>query len=390
LLGGGGYFGAKLAGGLRHLPPITFATMNIVRLTTILGLCATVHARSQNTAAFVDPYDDFIVFENGLFEKVEGQRPVQYKVIGDQVGYVAYNGDVKVRSKGKTTTLERIDGVRPLVTDHYIAYNNVGTLKVWDGTKLNTICYNTESFLLEDSLVAFYDGVRQMLNVFYQDRVILLEDALASWPVENWKGADNILAWITTFEKKFKVLYQGGVYELGDLVRGAEYETGRDVVAYRDVSDQGFKIFHRGEVHDVEAFMPKSYQCGMGLVAYLDQSDELKVFQNGKVYTVLDYAPTSYQALDSLVVIRDSEHLLVFHDGVTTTVTQYWPETWKVSLGTLAWIDSNNNVVLWKDGNKQVVLRGGPFDHVELLRGLVLAIKGSTARVWWNGEVYTY
>ncbi len=347
-------------------------------------------AGAQNTAAFVDPYDDFIVFESGLFEKVEGQRPVQFKVAGDQVGYVAYNGDLKVRTPGKTTTLERVEGLRPLVTGHYLAYNNAGALKVWDGAKLNTVCYNTESFLLEDSLVAFFDHARQMLNVFTNGEVILLEDALASWPVDNWKAAENLLAWITTFEHKFKVLYRGGIYELNDLAREAEYQVGRDVVAYRDESDESFKVFHRGEVHDVETFMPKSYQCGAGLVAYLDRSDELKVFQNGRVYTVLDYAPEFYQAIDSLVVVRDGNHLLVFHDGATNTVIQYWPETWKASWSTLAWIDSNNNVVVWKGGKSQIVLRGGPFDHVELQRGLVLATRGSTTRVWWRGEVFTY
>ena len=346
--------------------------------------------QAQNTAALVDPYDNFMVFESGLFEKVEGQRPKVFKVAGDQLGYVAFNGDLKVRSKGVTTRLETVEGLQPVVTAHYIAYNNAGALKVWDGTKLNVVCYNVASFLAQDSLVAFFDEGRSLLNVLYEGRVIQLEDALVNWPVDNWKASENVLAWLTTFDKKFKVFYQGGIYELNDLVQQAEYKVGLDVVAYRDASDQGFKVFHRGTLHDVEAFMPKSYQCGDGLVAYVDQSDELKVFQNGKVYTAMDFAPTSYQVVDSLVIIRDNNRMLVFSDGVTRPVAQFWPEKWQASWSSLIYLDNSNNVVMWKNGKSAVVLRGGPFDRLELERGVALAAWGSRNQVWWNNEVFTY
>lgn len=349
------------------------------------ALCA-----AQNTAALVDPYDNFMAFESGLFEKVEGQRPLAFTVAGDQIGYVAYNGDLKVRAHGTTTRLERVEGLRPVVTPHYIAYNNAGALKVWDGNALRTVCYTTGSFLAQDSLVAFFDAGRSLLNVFYDGRITLLEDALVNWPVDNWKASANVLAWLTTFDKKFKVFYQGGIYELNDLVQQAEYQVGLDVVAYRDASDQGFKVFHRGNLHEVEPFMPKSYQCGAGLVAYVDQSDELKVFQDGKVYTAMDFSPTSYQVVDSLVIIRDNDRMLVFEDGMTRPVAQFWPDKWQASWSSLIYLDNSNNVVMWKNGKSAVVLRGGPFDRLELYRGLALAARGSRTQVWWNNEVFSY
>jgi hypothetical protein len=125
-------------------------------------------------------------------------------------------------------------------------------------------------------------------------------------------------------------------------------------------------------------------------VAYVDQSDELKVFQNGKVYTAMDFAPTSYQVIDSVVVIRDNDHLLLFHDGITTTITQFIPEKWSASWGTFAYIDNSNNVVVWKNGRSAVALHGGPFDKLTLERGILLAQRGSLTQVWWNGKVYSY
>ena len=363
--------------------------MNKPLLIAALALLAG-QASAQNTAAFVDPYDDLVAFEKGLFNKVEGQRPQVYTVAGDQIGYVAYNGDLKVRLNGTTTTLERTEGLKPVVTAHLIAYDNQGFLKVWDGKQLRTVCTATESFLCEDSLVAFYDGVRRLLNVFYNGEVIQLEDALANDPVNTWKASDNLLAWVTEIEKKFKVFYQGGIYELVDLVQRAEFQVGTDIVAYEDVSDHGFKAFHRGEVHDVEPFMPKNYKCGSGLVAYVDQSNVFKVFQNGKVYTVMDFVPTSYEVVDSLVIVRDNNHLLLFKDGQTHPLTQFIPEQWSASWGTFAYLDNINNVVVWKDGRSSVAIRGGPFDKLTLDRGVVLTTRGNVTRVWWNGEVYSY
>lgn len=347
-------------------------------------------APAQNTAAFVDPYDDLVVFERGLFDRIEGQRPQVFTVAGDQIGYVAYNGDLKVRRNGTTSTLERTEGLRPVVTPHFIAYNNNGFLKVWDGQQARTVCTATESFLCEDSLVAFYDGVRRLLNVYYNGEVIQLEDALANNPVDTWKAGDNLLAWVTTIEKKFKVFYRGEVYELVDLVQRADFQVGTDIVAYEDVRDHGFKVFHQGEVHDVEPFMPKNYRCGSGLVAYVDQSDVFKVFQNGKVFTVMDFVPTSYEVVDSLVIVRDNNHLLLFNNGKTHTVTQFIPPQWSASWGTFAYLDNINNVVVWKDGRSTVAIRGGPFDKLTLDRGVVLATRGNVTRVWWNGEVFSY
>ena len=360
------------------------------QLPLIFACCLGHSMAAQDVAAFIDPYNNFMLFDHGVFSKLEGQRPEQFAVGGNNVAYIAYNGDLRVHANGTTTTLDRTDGMRPVVTDNLIAFVNAGTLKVWDGRQMNSVCYNTDSFLAEDSLVAFFDGARSLLNVYYDGQVILLEDALANWPVANWKAGDNVLAWVTTVEKKFKVLYRGGIYELNDLVQDMDYQVGRDIVAYQDASDKGFKVFNAGELHDVEPFMPKSYQCGAGLVAYVDQNDELKVFQKGKVYSMMDFAPKEYFARDSLVVARDGNQMLVFQNGATHRVLQYWPTSWSVSWSTLAYADNNGNVAAWHDGKSAIVIHGGPFEQMQLLRGLVLATRGSTTRVWWKNEVFSY
>jgi hypothetical protein len=104
----------------------------------------------------------------------------------------------------------------------------------------------------------------------------------------------------------------------------------------------------------------------------------------------MDFEPQFYKVVDSLVVVQDGSHLLVYRDGTTHTVTQYWPEKWTVSGSTLAYVDNNNNVVTWHDGRAVIALRGGPFDQLELQRGLVLARRGSTWKVWWRNEVFTF
>ncbi|MBL7965305.1 MAG: hypothetical protein JNM31_15825 [Flavobacteriales bacterium] len=368
----------------------------MIRTLTLTGLLLTLllpPARAQDVSAFLDFMDRFHVFEAGEFRQLEPLPPMAYATGGNFLAYAAPNMDIKVHRNAKTILLERTPSILPTVTLNNVGYLLAGLLKCWDpvyGQKL--LCYNTGDHIVEDSLIAFYDNVMQKLNVYYRGRTMLLEDALAIFPVETWKSGDNVLAYTTNFERKFKVFYQGEIYELVNMVNEQlDYKAAQDVVAYQDPIDKVFKAFYRGYIHELEPIMPQSYQVGMGMVAYIDQTNALKVFQGGRVYTAFDFIPQYWEVVDSMVVIRDQTFMRVFHDGRMDLVEQFWPDRWMVSWNMLCYVDPVGNLKAWTRGRGQTIFRNEPIREFKLDKGLVqVKTTVNQVYVWWRNRLYRH
>lgn len=357
-----------------------------------LALLSTLATAAQDVAAFTDYMDRFHVFDRGSFSQIDWQLPKQYRMGGNYIVYASKNSDLRMYRDGEISTLERTDQVFPTVTDHYFGYLLAGVLKIHDGKDLNVVCYNTEGHIIEDSLAAYYDRVNQRLSVYYEGNTIVLEDALAQWPLENWKSGDNVLAYVTTFEKKFKVFYQGNVYEVMYMVDSdLSYKAGCDLVAYQDVVDKGFKAFYQGRFLDIEPIMPTRYEVGKGIMAYQDINGELKVFEDGKIYTALDFPTQEWYVADSLVIIKDQNFLKVFDNGKLHVVERFWPSDLQASWGSLAYVDQNRKVKVWRSSGTAIVTNGEPVTKIQLDRGLLIAtLNVNTVKVGWHGEVYKH
>ena len=361
-------------------------------LTFLMALLAACSGQAQNVAAFVDYMDRFHVFDNGQFKQIEGQRPIRYGMGGNYVVYASKNGDLRIYQHGAVKTLERTNVIEPTVTDHYLGYQLAGVLKVYDGSELNTLCFNTESHTVEDSVVAYYDGRYQQFKGYYRGETFILEDALANEPIRNWRSGDNVLAWVTTLERKFKVFYRGEIIEVNYMVdENMEYKAGCDLVAYRDVVDFGFKAFYQGRFLDIEPVMPTRYEVGKGVMAYQDVNGALKVFEDGKVYTALDFPPQEWFVMDSLVVIKDQNFLKVFDNGKLHVVERFWPSVWSASWGSIAYLDLNRNVKLWHANTSFTLTRGEPVKDILLERGLLIAnLTVNSVKIGWRGRSYEH
>ena len=67
------------------------------------------------------------------------------------------------------------------------------------------------------------------------------------------------------------------------------------------------------------------------------------------------------------------------------------PEKWQASWGTLAYVDVDRALKVWRKGRKEVMLQGRPVQEFRVDRGLVIARQNiNTARIWWRGEFYEY
>lgn len=381
----------------RSLRALRYLARNVATMMRSIPALALLYVLAGNTnaqdvAAYVDYLDRFHVFDHGQFKQIEGQRPQAFQVGGDYVAYSSKNSDLRIYRNGQVTTLERTDAVDPTVTDHYLGYVIAGVLKVHDGEQLNTVCYNTGGHIVEDSVVAYFDERNQRLSAWYRGEEIVLEDALAQWPLENWKSGDNLIAYITTFEKKFKIFYDGDVWDVNFMVDAdMPYQAGCDLVAFQDVVDLSFDAFYRGKFFDLEPVMPVRFEVGKGIMAYQDVNGALKVFEDGTIYTALDFPPQEWYVKDSLVVIKDQNFLKVFDEGKLHVVERFWPEVWEASWGAIGYVDQVRNVQLWRRSGRTTVTRGEPVQDIQLIRGLLVAyLNVRSVKVGWHGETYTH
>ncbi|MCB0787361.1 MAG: hypothetical protein KDB88_05660 [Flavobacteriales bacterium] len=363
----------------------------MMRLLTLLVLGLPLATFAQDVSAFLDYMGRLYVFDRGVIKQIEGIRPKSFAVGGDYVAYADARGDLKVYVDGRDRVIDRTVLGVPTVTDHFLGFETAGVLKVFDG-EIHTLCGNTAGYVVEDSVAAFRDGVRQTLNAYYKGRIIQLEDVLAGDVVNAWKAGDNVIAWVSARERNFKVFYRGETQVLGDLVSSMDFKCGLDIVAFQDPYDQGFKVFHKGVVYDLEGQMPVRYEVGKGTLAYLDLTGALKVFQEGMIYTARDFEPDSWQIVDSLVIIEDLGQFRVFSEGKLHTLGgQFIPSLWEASWGSIAYLDNNNAIRVWRNEVEGVIDRGQPVRELRMHRGLVTAVLGTNnIKIWWRGRSYSH
>lgn len=374
-----------------HLRTVLATLVDMFRYLAITCcLAAPLLSTAQSVAAFLDYMERLHVFDRGVFKQIEGQRPMSFKVGGNYVAYIDAREDLKVYHNGGTQRLDRTADIIPTVTDHFLGYRLASALKVFDGN-LRTLSGNVGQYLVADSIAAFHDINQQTVNVYYRGRVEQIEDALAGEPIAQWKAGDNLIAWVSTNDRLFKVYYRGEVIELGDRVRDMDFQCGLDLVAYSDPYDRTFKVFNQGLIYDLEDIMPARYEVGKGVMAWLDMAGALKVFQGGRIYTAQNFEPQHWQVMDSLVVIQDQGFFKVFSDGVVHEVERVIPATWSASWATVAYVDVDQSIRVWRKGRSEMITRGENIRDLQLIRGVLVAKLGvSNVRIWWRGDVYNF
>ena len=359
-------------------------------LTVLMAVLAMLPLQAQDVTAFIDYIDLLYVFDRGIIRQIEPRKPIAVHVGGNYLAYTDNRDDLKVYRNGRTQVVDHASDLEPIVTDHLLGFKVAGILKIFDG-RPRVLTPNVGMFVVEDSLVAFKDEVQRAIYVYYDGEVTKLEDQLAGNALVQWKTGDNLVAWVSAFDRLFKVYYHGHVYELSDLVTDMDFKCGLDIVAYRDAYDHTFKVFHQGQIYDLEERMPQRYEVGKGILAWLDLTGALKVFEGGKVHTAMEFEPQRWEVVDSLVVIEDRSFFNVFNRGRFHEVERIIPHKWQASWGTLAYVDVDRSLKVWRNGTTEVIMRGQPVQEFRVDRGLVLArLNVRTARIWWRGEIYDH
>jgi len=343
---------------------------------------------AQHLAAYLDYRDRFFVFDHGEAKQLESYKLTSFQVGGNCVGYVNYHGDFMVYHNGSARLLEKTRPTEYIVTDYLMGYAINSVLKVFDDGEVKMLCNNTNGYIVEDSLITFYDEVQHQLKVYHKGQTRVIEDGLLQWPIRSYQSGDNILAYITTFDNKFKIYYKGEVIIVDQNVQETIYKAGRDIVGFMNLVTNAFMVFYKGEFYDLEAFRPESFQMGDEMLAYVSQEGDFKIFENGELVTIHTFPPDKYILKDSTLVFEDQNFLKTWCDGRVIEVERYIPKLYKISEKSVAYIDNNNRIKA-NVRCQPVHVSYEMVNDLDLVRNIIIYNEGiNTIKIWYKGKLY--
>ncbi len=341
---------------------------------------------SQDLGAYTDYRDRFYIFDHGKSTKVEDVRVQSYDIGGECVLYINSQGNLKLYNDGTVSKLEPGGVTKYFATDHLAAYSIYEKLKVVENGEAVTLSTRCPVYQVEDSLIVYYDKNLESLRVYYDGESIDIESGLVGIPTNNLKSGDNIVAYISSRTKDFKVYYKGVNNTILQYVEGLKFKAGKDIVAFINSIDNSFQIFYRGDVIQLEDFPPKSFKMGDGFVAYIDDMNVFKVFYEGEVIEVASFVPDAYYIEDYLMLFTENNYFKIFYEGEIHEVEAWIPSLFKLDWNTVAYLDNSNRIWLFTKGEKKYLVNE-LINSFDIYRDLILMnVKVNRNMIYYKGE----
>jgi hypothetical protein len=354
----------------------------------LLLLLPLANAGGQTLAAFQDNQKRFMVFDNGKIIQAEYLPVKDFSVGGSCILYIDNRSHLKMYYQGEITTLE-VGGVSQFEALDYLAVYAVGSIvKIIEKGRVTTVTTHALRYQAQDSLVTFYDQNRELLALYYKGRIVVLEDGLAGKPYDNFRSGDNMVAYVSTRTWELRAFHKGLIEILEPSFSGGNFKCGRDIVAYVTPYEQKFKVFWQGQSFELEEFPPQSYQVGDGLVAYVDNTGSFKVFKQGETIEIASFVPDFYTVANQMVLYGEQGYFKTWFQDAPYLLETYIPNKWFADWNTIVYIDLNRNVKIFSRGEHKI-LTYDLAEVISLYRDVVVVNRGmNNCNVYYNGKKY--
>lgn len=341
---------------------------------------------TQDLGAYTDYRDRFYIFDHGESIKVEDLLVESFKIGGECVLYVNSQGNLNLYDQGLVSKLEAGGVTRFYATDFLAAYSIFEKLKVVENGRAVTLSTRCPLYQVEDSLIVYYDKNLESLRVYYDGESIDIESGMVGIPIDNLKSGDNIIAYISSRTKDFKIYYKGKNHTILQYVEGLSFKAGKDIVAFVNSIDNTFQAFYRGKIFQLEDFPPKSYKMGDGFVAYIDDMNLFKVFYEGEVIEIGSFSPDAYYAEDSLLLFTEHEYFKVFYKGKVHEVEAFIPKAFKLDWSTVAYLDNSNRIWVFSKGERKYLVNE-LINSFDIYRDLIIMnVRVNRNIIYYKGE----
>jgi hypothetical protein len=299
-------------------------------------------------AAFTDLYNRFYIVDDGTKSELEGLPPQNYAIGRTGIAYIDNIGMFKVYRNGYNNVINRNFTASYQVTDYLITYKTQNSLHVIDDHEEQELTRWAGDYGVGDSIILYYDRVKNILNSFYNGKKYELETNLATEQFSDFKVSDNVIAY-QNFMNQFKVFIYGESHVL-ESQPVLEYKVGRNIVAYLDYNKQ-FKVYYNGTTTTLDAFPPKSFKVGDGFVAFVGYDGYFKIFYNNQTESI-GYFEKNYLVSDFTCAYEDGTGFFkLFHQGKHYEVDNFWPSSLLQNYHSMAYINRGNTLRLFSNGN---------------------------------------
>jgi hypothetical protein len=341
---------------------------------------------AQPLSYYVNIQNQVMVWDNGMIRKVDYLPPVQVKTGRTTIPYLDNSRSFKVYFGGSVRTLNAGFTNEFYTSDNLVAFLNNKSLNVFDKGKTKNLTSFCTQFILGDSILFFFEGIRNEYKAYYNGEVYPIEGFLAGTALEVVKVSDNVAAY-DNYANQFRIFYGGSIIEQEDYAVNS-FEIGRNTVAYVDINRM-FKIFHSGQTFVVEDFAPQSYQAGDNLVAYVANDGYFKIFYDDSVRSIGFFTPEKYKVTDNMVAYRDqSGYLKVFYKGETYTLESYYPDKYEMQYHSIAYVNRAGILRLFTEGEIYDVTNA-TLDNWELSYDVLkYQIGKNYFRIFYKGTEY--
>jgi len=341
------------------------------------------------SAQFIQAYQDFrkylYVFQDGVSYQLESQPVRSFAVSAEAVVYVDNANNLKGWYRNEKFDLGEGNDLQLTSSRKYITFQRGQFLGLFDNGKYKRLASFLKEYTVGDEIIAFKEDNYDMLKAYYNGEIIDLEYTLVS-KLGSYQVGDNVVAF-SNGSHYFKVFHNGELLEL-EQWEPTQFVCGRDMVAYIDGSTQNLKLFYNDKVLKLENFPPTSMQMGDNVFAYVSDESAFKVYSNGKLLKIESYAPDFFKVQDNICAFFFDNKLQIVLDGTRYELENFNPRSYQISNNNIAWVDNSGRLKMFDKG-KTITVTSEIVGNYSL-NGDVLKYEGGDglSHIFYRGKTF--
>lgn len=342
---------------------------------------------AQGYNAYHNFSNDFVVFQNGRKKKVEYTAVLLSRIGGNSVGYVTNMGLFKIYSDGAVIDTRLSNPSRIINTDYFLTVQVGQQIKAFDKGRLRTVTNWATTYKVGDSIIVYFDEVKNDFNAYYNSKNYTLEENVAGSGNFLFRVGDNIMGYVdNNFD--FKAFYQGKTYRLSEAFGVERFGIGKNIIAYFDNNTGVFNTFYRGKVDMLEAIEPDNYFVGDDMVAYNSNNGVFKVFYQGQIMALGAFEPEDVFIKDNILTYNQDGAYKLFYKGKVYSLGQFIPTNFKADFNTFVYINEYNQLEGFVEGEKKVITREVILDYSVNQSTISYRTLNGSTKIYYKGETY--